>query len=843
MVAAFVKRPISPLHFETLSYLPEDILCSGSDGEHTLEGHRDKRQRIEALGQQYLQGRPLFILSAALRGPLEDGWINPWASKPHGPADDGESAASELRRKATSRGTDNSATLGNPRSARRSVRSDSSNSRRGPLRDADNSKSKFSKSVVKKHSKCLRMEHEEAHQQKLRSETLPQVQNDPINTLERQKDGFPPTRTQPLPATDDQHKESVDWLKSDTRFLKNGFGNPSRSPTPTPANKTYDKKTVNANATNRHRSVANRPPVTLEGDPHQKQDLFHDRDHIAPKTVHAFGFTPINGPTPWRENTESRAKPTEDEKTLLFTLSKESKARKRETTLAAAQALSERGSLSGAQRHPLEPVDQTKLEDKCWEARKPSKAAAQRASQGCVNSQLPETTLGHDKIVDGSINAEASSTRPSESPVRFLNAAPPSANLSAFQYRYANKRSYSSSTSSESSAFSEELKAAKAKAKARATKKLSFTGSGNVKDVRHQKGSKDYAATLTRSSQHSPLVHVESSCKEDLSEVQHMETVSLETSIPLLSTSEGQFSTPQILPEAQVVSEPPGQFYQVPSAPSTNLLETDKQSIKFPSTEEVDSESHLSTQAAILQAQRSFQINVLSAIKESKFQSTHGIRKSSDQDSTPIMDKNDNLVFTPSKIWRNSHMPAGGQLPAAEDDDNEPMSTQDMVDAITPFALTTVKKLPPKKRASFATSPISRIGFADPGSPTVNFDAPGFNMSTSPDTPTHPPILSSAPRPLLSAISKQTSSISHPTVTSSLASFSIAPNGTLTEVYQQDGQKSDVDWDLERAIDEAGSFLGEWDVDAEVRKVGTGSSGSAAGKQAVKGVLTRGKKY
>ena len=60
----------------------------------------------------------------------------------------------------------------------------------------------------------------------------------------------------------------------------------------------------------------------------------------------------------------------------------------------------------------------------------------------------------------------------------------------------------------------------------------------------------------------------------------------------------------------------------------------------------------------------------------------------------------------------------------------------------------------------------------------------------------------------------------------SLPSFSIAPNGTLTEVYQQDGQQQPAqyveseNWDLDAAIEEAGTFLGSWDVEAEARKEG-----------------------
>ncbi len=100
-----------------------------------------------------------------------------------------------------------------------------------------------------------------------------------------------------------------------------------------------------------------------------------------------------------------------------------------------------------------------------------------------------------------------------------------------------------------------------------------------------------------------------------------------------------------------------------------------------------------------------------------------------------------------------------------------------------------------------------------------------------------------------------------------LTSFSILPNGTMTDSSSifQDGQQSqhefDVSlpldpfgtpfgtangngdqshgsWDLNAAIEEAGSFLGDWDVEAEARKEGTERRKREVG---VKGILSVGK--
>ncbi|KAI5923738.1 hypothetical protein F4810DRAFT_191222 [Camillea tinctor] len=59
---------------------PDDIICPGSDDELDHAAKVSKRLRYEEQGLRYLQGKPLRILSASLRGPFESssGWQNPW---------------------------------------------------------------------------------------------------------------------------------------------------------------------------------------------------------------------------------------------------------------------------------------------------------------------------------------------------------------------------------------------------------------------------------------------------------------------------------------------------------------------------------------------------------------------------------------------------------------------------------------------------------------------------------------------------------------------------------------------------------------------------------------------
>ncbi|KAF7617685.1 hypothetical protein F9C07_1372792 [Aspergillus flavus] len=75
------RRPVSPLNLETCSP-PTSDLCNdgllGSDDELNDEERAAQRRRIEKLAESYLQGKPLFILSASLRGRFDEGWVNPW---------------------------------------------------------------------------------------------------------------------------------------------------------------------------------------------------------------------------------------------------------------------------------------------------------------------------------------------------------------------------------------------------------------------------------------------------------------------------------------------------------------------------------------------------------------------------------------------------------------------------------------------------------------------------------------------------------------------------------------------------------------------------------------------
>ena len=61
----------------------ENIICAGSDTEESPEETVAKRYRYEEAARRYAQGLLPLLQSASLRGPLDDGWINPWRYRPH----------------------------------------------------------------------------------------------------------------------------------------------------------------------------------------------------------------------------------------------------------------------------------------------------------------------------------------------------------------------------------------------------------------------------------------------------------------------------------------------------------------------------------------------------------------------------------------------------------------------------------------------------------------------------------------------------------------------------------------------------------------------------------------
>ncbi|KAK4108624.1 hypothetical protein N656DRAFT_739270 [Canariomyces notabilis] len=70
-----------PLYCEA-THTPDDVLYSGSDDE-AYHSPTERRARCEIQARRFLEGKPVFLLSASLRGPFDSksGWVNPWRSR------------------------------------------------------------------------------------------------------------------------------------------------------------------------------------------------------------------------------------------------------------------------------------------------------------------------------------------------------------------------------------------------------------------------------------------------------------------------------------------------------------------------------------------------------------------------------------------------------------------------------------------------------------------------------------------------------------------------------------------------------------------------------------------
>ncbi|KAL9609275.1 MAG: hypothetical protein Q9167_005944 [Letrouitia subvulpina] len=648
MPTTFVKRPASLLRFEPLRPYDEEIICPGSDLEETYEKRQSKRRRIEAAGRQYLEGRQLFILSAQLKGPFGDGWVNPWAPAPK---------LREIEDTLDRRIQDRS-------SAARGDRN-----------------------------------HEIADE-------------DPQYSQEQSNDHM-----------GQQNKKG--WLKSRGDPLHSRHGPKSRSPTPTPKPKSHTKP----NGTTQTHSEANivfrrkRPPsdgVISLADP---STALHTTRHQAP-------------------------------------------------TAGNTTRLSNDQSEGQAQRF-----------------------VSAESDQGCIGPKRVSQPSAHN-VSNEAENARDAVHKTKEP--RTTRVLPPSTYQPEFQYRFGSKRS---SRSPEPRLFTDGHGPAKEKELAEIKSKICFTASESLKGQSPNFKGQETNPKRPKGNQHSiPQKALNGNkCEPSPQDTSVDERGELPTPYSEEKQSSRGFDA---LPEAQIVQDP---VRQLPSGLSTGLLETDKKSSKSLKSSHVDGYDRyadLSTQAALVKAQQSFRESI------------------SPPTSPGFLNPSPKQVDEPTRINTMTGEVKRAEAQALERSPprvcNELMSTQAIVDAISPFPETTVKKnTVAQKRTSFARSP-SRA--ASPPSPLASeFRTKSLSMSTSPSPPLVP---NDEPWIPFSALSKPPSTIT---------SFSIGPNGSLTEVFQQEGQHQNFDmddWDLDAAIEEAGSFLGEWDLEAEARKEGRASLGS-----------------
>ncbi|KAL9029821.1 MAG: hypothetical protein Q9196_001984 [Gyalolechia fulgens] len=660
----FIRRAVSPVHFECLEPDPADILCPGSDADETYEERRNKKRRVEQAAQEYLRGRGLYIASARLRGPFPDHWRNPYnikkrriAISAHGVQnasprsqniyEQGQDVAPQIQDSAVQTGGQNpeigaNAPLIRPNRETSAVRT-------GYTPDSRNPRPTIGDDA------------------KATQDSFVTATSEPSNEAKFVK------------VAKASSPEARGWLRTDGRYPKQRFRNESRSPSPTPAS--------------RPRKLS---PIQLDGD--------------------------------------------------------------------GSEAMTRRGHLNKPSTASGVEADHTKLPDLTDILRK-SDASTRSSEFGRDEKQLP-------------------------------HALQPSTDLPGFEYRYVPRNPpYSPKTNW----FKSDLGAAKTRGRGDEKRRLSFTASGNVKKRPFHASSCGSQTTKPRPAKSPPRLQ-----QSEMAEKSHTADEKPD-SRPKLPTDERSTSNQTgALPEAQIVAQV--DLSNDRSVPSAELLETEKQSLKFRSTDEGDLYHGLSTQAAMLQAQRSLQYEIDSSVV------VPGSHQRGDDHATADQVR---------PIFRNEDdHPLGGarrrELVLPDPTGDEPISTQAMFDAMSPFIMTTVKRKASDGRHFDMAEP---AGSSPPPSPTVrDFKVTSLSMSTTPSESPCP--ANNEPPVPLSALSKPTSTIT---------SLSIAPNGTMTEVVQFDGQQQHYnmgDSDLDAALDEAGSFLGDWSVEKEAKQFERATAGS-----------------
>ena len=707
MVQTFIKRPISPLFFEPLYTPPEDILYPGSDEEATPKEREKKRSRVEAQGQQYLNGRPLFIQSARLRGPFEKGWVNPWRSKTR------KYAIDDIRRFPAVE----------PQTIQKR-----SHVEAGPSTAKRRSTTVFGYESFDYDSEDATPSITEASGQE--KHTAKRKRREDIE----QKRSYHGSRRKIDQESAAPNRNQHHWLKTDNVYPQAHLRDDMRSSTPTPAAKPRSKSHATSSPYPEDLGRA----ITLPPDPGHRKRLLRNKEQ---------SLVPANTD---KKKTSAASDEGHKETVKLATTELNPHAldevhdlpsNVRETSLSRTDAVTRYGYDHVRKLSQEAAAKRAKAQGQ-RQAKNPSEAEVARPIENKHKKTTSRLAPYVSEPVPGNDAASSAGLRAAKvpQPKPSLYAVPPSTYQSEFQYRYSKKETSpatspqsprfvdapeqpqarprsDSSSSSRSSAFAEALEAAQEKAALKsfassgsnspavagpetksvkknrqALRRLTFTPSGGAKLASARPSSRPSSS----SSAVDPAKIGSGDRDQPLSNgPPSLPRTSTKSSARSL-TNGNRSRNSIILPEAQTdpIARPP--LAQAPSGPSTILLESDKLSTKAQSFEEGDSYLDLSTQAAVWKAQRSFQDDVVSNLTPSRTKK---------EKSSPIGLTSRKAETTPMANGQRDAELANAQLiKHSGSDDEEPMSTQAMVDAISPFAITTVKKRPPA-----AQQPISDI--------------------------------------------------------------------------------------------------------------------------------------
>ena len=646
MPLTFTRRPVSPVRFESAPVSPEDVLYPGSDEDEELDikEQRKREKRIEELARGYLGGRGLFIQSALLKGPFEGaegGWKNPWARK--------RKSLAWVQREKAKRGS-------NVEEGRRP-------------RAKIGSGTDVEEPMAKRRRRDGRADREDANFSMRESSDY---NKKPINGMTNGK------------------------LARGETHRSNGFS------VPAPRDQLHrdardSRWTAGIRKSPRPRSEQN----------HVKNEPTRPISHLVD------GSDALFEP----EATRQRQRQGEQHRYTASSVKCKGGQIKKEDIRSSK--------------------DGTNLSDSSDEelfVRQLAPPTSPRKLEPYVSSFVEHAT-------SGKLAAKHTNGSPRPSP----RAVPLTSTLPEFRFRYARKNSASTSDrsnalfvdapealvkkersgsrspscSSDSSAFAADLAAAQGDngSAARACsppsmpkvdpeiKRLSFTASGKPRLGASRPSSRSGPACID------PALLNRGNVEEKRSNPALISKESSKSSEkpPWISKSSSNLSGKpstngdhlrETLPEAQIV--PDEAVPTAPSGPSTNLLETEKQSPRPLMIEDDDSYLKLSARAAALKAQVSFQNEFYTPLDDSKVQrpSTtipHAIKDDDDLASNANLNQTRSRI---SAVRPHPPTPASVQTP----------TTQQMINVISPLTITTTafKEAPPpslKKRTSFAPSP------------------------------------------------------------------------------------------------------------------------------------------
>ncbi|KAI9850254.1 MAG: hypothetical protein M1830_007044, partial [Pleopsidium flavum] len=418
-----------------------------------------------------------------------------------------------------------------------------------------------------------------------------------------------------------------EWLKSDEEYVQERLQREPRSPTPTPMSRPDDKRDLGPHP-EPHTPTLNVSPTNL-----------------AASTRRA-GFTPINVPS----HTLVQVHHQEQQQKKRFSRSPSStpmtaKRRKSTSPKIWQQSLAEAGAIVQAEEQRttnlLYPTASAARIDNLTTAGPPSETRdlankkfwfASTQDDGLVQKTaslnnviddftpatrpLPLMRAGvdcespsvHERV---SITRNISQSSPSDAR-GMLQAVPPSATMSEFRYRRAPKNTDNKQPNvgeARMEPFTSEV------AKVRKPRKMEFTSSG---DPITRKPAQTSVGEMLQQGEGSVKRASTSQHAEDCSSfpIENLPGTSIASvkQALLQQQTDDTSRISSVLQEAQVLPNQSGNLPQAPSAPSTDLMETDKQSLHF-GTEIDDPNAHLSTQAAIAKAQLSFRADIVSPIK------------------------------------------------------------------------------------------------------------------------------------------------------------------------------------------------------------------------------------